>query len=509
MVVRKWSLKNFSRRLRYVIPKGSSAGKIIILITIAAFLLRVLFIDTSYVFWDEAIYVMNAQAIVEGASPMQEWDIRPPLLPLLLSLTYRSELFSRLFVAFLNSMLVPVAWLLGKQVNRKAGLIAAVTVAVFPFHILASRWLMTDSLSALLMAFGFYLAFVSLKRPSQQSTLLALIGGAAVAMSVLMKFTSLLILAVLAPLYFVRIRDRFMEIIVSAAGFILVMAPYLIWNAITFGSPLHVFLNGFAVVDISDSISFFLKLKELYYFFGPVLIIALVSSCFMRMKIRRKTSAVSTASATSSTSATSSISSASSTSSTSAASSTSSTSATAIERYSYYWLALSLIYFFYILNKGVAAPESMLWEVQRFLFPALVPSVILSSSALSRLKPRSLFVALLLFLVFSFPMLAVAYTPAIEHENGLRAVTKEIGAYLKGSSCDCIYCTGNCPPVAYYSGIRTIYSSSLSGEDAWLSGGYMGPYDDKVLCTVSFSSCDSAIKAYWSGDSVACLKDIN
>jgi len=355
--------------------------------------------DTSYFFWDEAIYLMHAQDFKEGNAVYTDHDVRPPLVPFVLSYLPQSENIYRIFMALINSLLVLVAFLFAREISVKAGLIAAFLVALLPFHIIASRWIMTDALATLFMALAAFFYW-------KGKTRLLYLGGVFFWLSLLTKFTSFVFL----PVYVIVLilnrkkitKHHFLSLLLTA----LITTPYLIFNYNLFGNVLHPIITAFFVVQESNPAGLYFTLFSLIDFFGIILLFFLLS--------RKK-----------------------------------------LDNYKLFlfgWAAVSILYYAFILQRGVAKPPTIEWEAERFLLPAMIPVIVLAAGFLSKLKKSMMIAALILVVLLSLFYVDRITTPAIEQENGLRQATKEMGQYIQENIPPVvIYCMGNCPVMAYYS----------------------------------------------------------
>ncbi|MCK4551154.1 MAG: hypothetical protein KAT91_04320, partial [Candidatus Aenigmarchaeota archaeon] len=72
--------QNFGMRLCFQTLKEN---KILFVIFLLAFILRMMFFDTSYVIWDESIYLMHGELFAGVDVGYDETFLRPPLLPFL------------------------------------------------------------------------------------------------------------------------------------------------------------------------------------------------------------------------------------------------------------------------------------------------------------------------------------------------------------------------------------------------------------------------------------------
>ncbi|MBI2144852.1 glycosyltransferase family 39 protein [Candidatus Woesearchaeota archaeon] len=421
--------------------------KPLLLLFFLAVIVRVVFFDASYAFWDESVYLLHGKLIAGEDVGYSEAFLRPPLLPLLLS-PFASlasyEAVSRFLLAFLNSLVVlPVFFLAAAVFNRRTAFLSAAVIAILPLHILNSRWVMTDALGALLAFSAVIAYFFGLQ---QQRKLLVYFGGILTGLAILMKFTNLLLLPLLLPLFFFHWK-RLSVVVVSLLLAAAVVAPYLLYSQSQFGSPFYTFGRAFHVVAEAGSSgpAFFLYLfSGSLGFFLVFLALGVVEG--FRLRLQQNNARL----------------------------------------YLLYCLAVSGAYAFFIVGRGVAKPLGIEWESARFfLLPILFAAPFIGFgisrfvNALPAFFARILPARVLASIGrFQFPVLAAAtilvavaalplqvertYAPSIAFEDGLRQSTKDLGLYLRGSEISEFACLGNCPPVAYYSGKKMAHYYSLA-----------------------------------------------
>src|SRR3989338_1412791 len=159
--------------------------------------LRVIFFDTSYFIWDETVYLMQGKLIAGDSAGYEEASIRPPLVPMMLSLLWKLfpdnyELLSRALLTFLNSFIIFPVYFLGRLVNKKTAILSSVLISLLPASIINSRYVLTDHLGAVLALTAFVLFFIGTKH--KEKSYLMYIGSFVLALAILTKFTNLLML---------------------------------------------------------------------------------------------------------------------------------------------------------------------------------------------------------------------------------------------------------------------------------------------------------------------------
>ena len=466
------------------------------LLFILAFVLRAVLPDRSYFFWDEAIYLLHGRLFSGQGAGYYELFQRPPLLPLLLSplsmlmSSGAYELASRLLVAFLNSFVVfPVYYLTNAVFGRKSAIVAAVVIAFLPVHIINSRWVMTDALAALLALSSVTAYFLGLK---EKNRLLVFAGGVLAGLAVLMKFTSLLLVALLLPLLVLHLKARWRGIALSALLFVAVMLPYLVFNVLSFGSPFFTFDKAFHVVseETGASLGFFLFLLKDSLGILAVFLAFGIAFGFFNLWRHYKSSYRK--------------------------------ERLSDQVYMAYCFLVALAYSAFIVGRGISKPAGIEWEAGRFLLLFLLFAVPfigfgisslagLFVSLLQRLSSASFayvtFAVVAIVLVASavsvdaslslYPQFRRSYVPAIVYEDGLREVTKSMGVYLAATGINEFGCLGNCPPVSYYSGKKMSFYYDPAIRPSAVSDTYLVVFDGAVS---KFSGNRDLMKAFCSGN---------
>ena len=174
---------------------------LLFLLVAAAFQVRIWGISKTH-FWDEMVYLQNAQVICCGKINYSELDYRPPLLSLIYAgvfLLWHRIYAACIVTAFLNALGPFFLYLAGRLlVGRLPAAIAALLLAFSPFFVgifpygFASddtgNSLLTDSPALTLVLLAFWLLLRALDRQSIPRFAWA---GLALALSILMRFGSL------------------------------------------------------------------------------------------------------------------------------------------------------------------------------------------------------------------------------------------------------------------------------------------------------------------------------
>ena len=451
-------------------------NKALLLILFVGLAVRLFPLDTSFFFWDETVYLLHANALSGQEVGYTEFDIRPPLLPLLLSfpvrLGFNLETSSRIILAVLNSLAILVAYYFGSRISRRTGIIASLLVALLPFHVLASRWVMTDALAALLSALAIlfahngpssfinslYMHNSTSRRDTKKNAHYSIFNanyfasGIFFGLALLTKFTSLIMLVPLSLFFFAGHRKlrRSVPLIPVLNFFIAVfvcIVPYLISNQLQFGNSVYPFARAFHVVVENNPVSIFFSLESVFDFFGIWIIFFVIGTAYaIHWSLLKKGG--------------------SKLSIKTLAGDETKGGKTGMEKQAngfeanrmlifvlLLWALTSLAYYFFILQRGVAKPPTIEWEVERFLLPALIPVLVICSAYLSRLRDKTIALMMVAFVLFQMNSISRVYIPSIEMEDGFRAATKDMATYVTSNipANSAIYCKLNCPVISYYS----------------------------------------------------------
>ncbi len=218
-------------------------------------------------FWDEAVYLQNAEVICCAKTNYSELSSRPPLLSLLFAGVFRlwhHVYAASIFTAALNAA-GPLFLYLGgrKVVGRTGAAIAALLLAFAPYFVSSQTGnsLLSDSPALTLIVVSFWLLLETVDRDSGAWSGL---GGFVSALAVLMRFASLPTVAILSLLLLCA-RRWFRAALWFGAGFVLGMGPYLLWSKLRYGGFLATFQTGWRYVGVRPE-------PATYYFlhFGAV-----------------------------------------------------------------------------------------------------------------------------------------------------------------------------------------------------------------------------------------------
>lgn len=257
-------------------------------IIILAVILRLWFLDTSYIFWDESVYLMGGKVLAGQTAGYNELDFRHPLLtvmiaPFALFPDYYLYL-SKIFMILINTIFVFIVYFFGKQFSKQIGLLSAFLVSIWPYHLMSSSWVMTDGLAAITMLLVIMFYFKGFK---QNRDSLVYFGGFFLGLAILAKLTNLLLLVMILPLIICNLK-KIKTISKSFLITFLVLLPYLTVSYLKFGNPLYGMLKAFSIGNaIMLSLGpqpLSIVLRVFYDFFGIVISVFLFAGALLFIK---------------------------------------------------------------------------------------------------------------------------------------------------------------------------------------------------------------------------------
>src|SRR5215471_8829414 len=225
----------------------------VVLLIAAAFVLRLWPLSTAH-FWDETVYLQNAEVICCGKANYSELDGRPPLLSLIFAavfLLWHHVYATSIATALLNALGPAFLYVSGRMIaGRIPAAIASLLLAFSPFFVGVfpagftsddtGNSLLSDSPALTLILLSFWLLLRAL---SKQTDLRFACAGFILALVVLMRFASLSSVGVVSLL--VLAADRWWRAaLASATGFFAGIGPYLCWSRLRYGGFFRTFRNG-------------------------------------------------------------------------------------------------------------------------------------------------------------------------------------------------------------------------------------------------------------------------
>ncbi|HXG58175.1 MAG TPA: glycosyltransferase family 39 protein [Thermoanaerobaculia bacterium] len=216
--------------------------------------------------WDEAAYLQHAEVFFSGRTNFDELALRPPMLSLLIAavFTIRHDVVAAsVLVAALGALGVLFSYLLGARLqDRATGLLAAFLLAVLPYAVTASHWIITDVPAATFLIVAIHLLFVAAGR---DDPFLYTLSGVAFGVAILTRFTSA-VPALIVPLFFLMRMAPARRMGFVAAGMASLIAPYLAWCHLRFGFFLTPFIRASRAVSdrVGDATYYFRNFTEIY-----------------------------------------------------------------------------------------------------------------------------------------------------------------------------------------------------------------------------------------------------
>jgi 4-amino-4-deoxy-L-arabinose transferase-like glycosyltransferase len=239
------------------------------LLIAAAFAVRIWGLSKSH-FWDETVYLQNAQVICCGKANYSELDSRPPLLSLIFAAVFwlwNNVYAASIATALLNALGAAFLYLSGRMITgRIPAAIASLLLAFSPFFVGifpagfvsadTGNSLLADSPALTLILLAFWLLLCALRRQTAPRFACA---GFVLALAVLMRFASLSSVGVLFLL--VLAADLWWRAALAcSAGFAVGIGPYLCWSRLRYGGFFSTFRNGWVRFQgLPESSFFYLK----------------------------------------------------------------------------------------------------------------------------------------------------------------------------------------------------------------------------------------------------------
>jgi 4-amino-4-deoxy-L-arabinose transferase-like glycosyltransferase len=252
---------------------------ILLLVALIAlsFCLRLFPLTYSH-WWDETVYLQHAEIMAGFKSDnYDEFLLRPPLLSALFALgflAWHHVYAANVIVASLGALGVFYAYLVGKRLySEKVGFLAAIFVGLSPYIVQNSGTFMTDVPSLTFISAFFYHFLCHYEKGGTRDGLLA---GFFFSMSVLMKFTSLIIIFVV-PVFIILHGKNAGSIKLLALSSIVFLSPYLLWSQTTYGSFFTPFIKAnTAISDFNNP--WFFYLSEFGILFPTIVMLGLLLS---------------------------------------------------------------------------------------------------------------------------------------------------------------------------------------------------------------------------------------
>lgn len=202
------------------------------LVALPAAFLRLVQINAVGINSDEAVYIGQAASIAGDAVLQPYFPVfraHPLLFQAVLSLVYSPDAAdgrSRVVAAVFGLGTVMVTYLLGSHLyGRRAGVAAALLIAVMPYHVIVSRQALLDGPMTLFATVTLYL-LARFAGSGRSSWLFA--AGGAMGLAVLSKETSIVLLGAIFAFFALapEVRIRLHQLVLSTMVLALVIAPF-------------------------------------------------------------------------------------------------------------------------------------------------------------------------------------------------------------------------------------------------------------------------------------------
>ncbi len=235
-------------------------------IFLTGFAIRLFPVKTGTHFWDETVYLQHGE-IIAGESPnnFNEFNFRPPLLPLLLGGLFtlvHSTTAAHIFLAFLSATGILLTFRLGQQLfSTEIGILASIAYALSYSHVKLSHDILVDPLLPLLWI-GTALALY--RGIQNDSTKMMAAAGAFTGLAILAKFTSLALIPIslFLILYhnsrYASLLQTVRKTVKNNAAWtylgcsVFILLPFLIWSYTSYESFLHTFTKALEFSGSAD-----------------------------------------------------------------------------------------------------------------------------------------------------------------------------------------------------------------------------------------------------------------
>jgi 4-amino-4-deoxy-L-arabinose transferase-like glycosyltransferase len=245
------------------------------LLVAGAFVVRLWGLSKMH-YWDEAVYLQNAEVICCGKANYSELISRPPLLSLFFAfvfLFWHHIYAACIATALLNALGPALLFAAGRRIaGSLAAAIAALLLAFSPYFagVIPTGFgdntgnsLLSDCPALTLILLSLWLLLRALER---QTNLRFAFAGFAMALAVLMRFASLSTVGMIALLVLAADR-RWRAAAACGLGFVAGFAPYLCWSRIYYGGFVTTFREGWLNFEGPEE-SWFFYLKDFAGIFG-------------------------------------------------------------------------------------------------------------------------------------------------------------------------------------------------------------------------------------------------
>ena len=261
---------------------------ILILLFLVAFLIRLAPMRVSHI-WDETVYLQHSEIFFSGRDNFSELSFRPPFLSILFYFGYfiwHSPFMAHIIVALFSSLSLIFIYLICRDLyDEETGLFSAILIALSPFLIYSSHYLLTGVVSLAFMTISTYFFL-----KCDSSNRYCILAGFFLAIAFLTRFTSVF-LALLFIILALSMKIDFKSLVKTGVASLVFVSPYLIWAKIKLGSFLSPFILARSLVASPLDPKFF-YLKNMPVLLGLFALIGIglyVAKILVSLKRKEKT----------------------------------------------------------------------------------------------------------------------------------------------------------------------------------------------------------------------------
>ncbi|MCD4740365.1 glycosyltransferase family 39 protein [archaeon] len=235
-------------------------------------------------FWDEYVYLLNAELLWTGQDVYNEFSYRPPLISFLIAPFWDDPFMALMVVSFISSLAIPFIYLLGRELyDDVTGLIAAFILAFSHYLITLSDFILTGFPAVTLLIISLYFLVKNNEK-------MAFLAGFFGALAVLMRFNSLIILPTFLIFFYFKKIDK--KILINVLkGFFATLFPYFVWAQLTLGFFALPFISATNAVNHTPLLNPFYYILAAFTVCGFVTLIGLTLYALAR-KVHKSTLAL-------------------------------------------------------------------------------------------------------------------------------------------------------------------------------------------------------------------------
>jgi len=197
------------------------------------------FLDYSFHGWGDRVSVWEGKA-----------GFRPPLLPYILAVidffSNSNQLFVDLLIPFIGAVGIVILYLFSKKVfDEKTAIYSSLLLTFLPVYVIHAGKILTDVLATVLVTSSFLSFWIGFEK---KITKFKYLTGFLVGLSVLAKYTSLIIIPAFFLYFLFRkrnldfLKDR--DLAISFLIVLLTLSPLLVYGYFSYGTPLGPFIHG-------------------------------------------------------------------------------------------------------------------------------------------------------------------------------------------------------------------------------------------------------------------------